>query len=149
MQSLYDSASNQAILERLEKLSSQTQRLWGKMDVAQMFKHCQSPLKVALDELNLKRGILGFLLGSYAKKRFIKGKGFPKNLPTVPQFKIIETCNFEKEKTTLIDLIKRFKEGGAKKFEGKVHPFFGKMTAEEWDLLQWKHLDHHLQQFGV
>ena len=29
------------------------------------------------------------------------------------------------------------------------HPFFGRMTGEEWDRLLWKHLDHHLRQFGV
>jgi Protein of unknown function (DUF1569) len=29
------------------------------------------------------------------------------------------------------------------------HPFFGELTPEEWDILQSKHLDHHLRQFGV
>jgi hypothetical protein len=29
------------------------------------------------------------------------------------------------------------------------HPFFGPMTAEEWGIISYKHLDHHLKQFGV
>ncbi len=29
------------------------------------------------------------------------------------------------------------------------HPFFGNLNSEEWDTLNWKHLDHHLRQFGV
>jgi hypothetical protein len=30
-----------------------------------------------------------------------------------------------------------------------VHPMFGKMTADQWGRSMWKHLDHHLRQFGV
>ncbi|WP_410479057.1 DUF1569 domain-containing protein [Pedobacter psychrodurus] len=26
--------------------------------------------------------------------------------------------------------------------------FFGPLTPEEWALMQWKHFDHHLRQFG-
>lgn len=29
------------------------------------------------------------------------------------------------------------------------HPFFGKMTGEDWGHLMYKHLDHHFRQFGV
>jgi len=29
------------------------------------------------------------------------------------------------------------------------HSFFGKLTPEEWAILSYKHLDHHLRQFGV
>jgi len=31
---------------------------------------------------------------------------------------------------------------------GAEHPFFGPLTNEEWNALQWKHLSHHLRQFG-
>jgi len=29
------------------------------------------------------------------------------------------------------------------------HPFWGKMTYKDWNKLMWKHIDHHLKQFGV
>ncbi|MEP6513238.1 MAG: DUF1569 domain-containing protein [Parafilimonas sp.] len=29
------------------------------------------------------------------------------------------------------------------------HPFFGKLKAEEWRTLTYKHLDHHLRQFWM
>ncbi|MFD1127776.1 DUF1569 domain-containing protein [Paenibacillus provencensis] len=28
------------------------------------------------------------------------------------------------------------------------HPFFGKLTSEEWSIGLYKHLDHHLKEFG-
>jgi len=32
--------------------------------------------------------------------------------------------------------------------EGKVHPFFGKMTGNQWNVLIYKHVVHHLEQFN-
>jgi hypothetical protein len=29
------------------------------------------------------------------------------------------------------------------------HPVFGKLTKEQWSKATWKHIDHHLKQFGV
>jgi hypothetical protein len=29
------------------------------------------------------------------------------------------------------------------------HPFFGPLKAEQWAILMYKHVDHHLRQFGV
>ena len=79
----------------------------------------------------------------------MREKSFTKNLPTVPEFRVTDEPNFEAEKTKLIALVKRLSEGGPKVLTKNPHPFFGYMTTEEWDTLQWKHLDHHLRQFGV
>lgn len=43
---LFDPAVKQEILDRINKLTPQSQRQWGKMDVAQMLAHCQMPLGV-------------------------------------------------------------------------------------------------------
>lgn len=32
---------------------------------------------------------------------------------------------------------------------GAVHPSFGRMRPKDWDVLQYRHFDHHLRQFGV
>jgi hypothetical protein len=119
------------------------------MDVGQMLVHCQQPIKVAFGELRLKRGILGFLLGGYAKRILLKDKPFQINLPTVGEFRIKQAVDFEKAKSDIIKMIQAFAEKGAKAIVSDVHPFFGRMTLPEWDTLQWKHLDHHLRQFGV
>ena len=47
-----------------------------------------------------------------------------------------------------MELVRAFHARGPEKL-AKEHPFFGPLTSAEWDRLQWKHLDHHLRQFGA
>lgn len=148
MQSLFDKEDNDAIKERIEKLTPRSVPLWGKMNVAQMLAHLQQPLLVSFGELKLKRGILGFLFGKMAKRQMLADKSFKKNMPTVKEFKVAPG-DFEKEKITLLSYLDRFIKEGSQIITKEPHPFFGKMDLSEWDLLQWKHLDHHLNQFGV
>jgi len=49
----------------------------------------------------------------------------------------------------LCALIDRFAVGGPQCCTKHPHTFFGQMTPEEWATLMYKHLDHHLRQFGV
>jgi len=48
-----------------------------------------------------------------------------------------------------IDATDRFTAGGLGKCTTHPHCFFGKMTPMEWATLAYKHMDHHLRQFGV
>jgi hypothetical protein len=138
------------IIDRINLLNPKQQALWGKMNVAQMLLHCQAPLKVVFEELKLKPGLISFLFGKMAKKELIKNKAFKKNLPTAASFNTRKTNpDFVIERQKLIQYIKRFQQADAEAVAKNQHPLFGKMTYHEWDLLQWKHLDHHLRQFGV
>lgn len=138
------------MIRRIDQLSNSTPAKWGKMDVAQMLKHCQAPLRVAFNELPVKRGLMSMLFGNMFKKKLKKDdRPFDRNLPTDRSFIIAEKKKFDEEKENLIQLIRRFQQTGPDGIPNNVHPFFGKMTGKEWDILQWKHLDHHLRQFGV
>jgi len=53
------------------------------------------------------------------------------------------------ERERLRGLIERFVAGGRAGCTTHPHSFFGKLTPEEWAILMYKHLDHHLRQFGV
>lgn len=148
MPSLFNTADRQAIVSRFEKLQVSSTAKWGKMNVKQMLHHCQAPLKVATGEMELKQGLIGLLFGKMAKKSLLKPEPFKPNLPTAPEFKpSTAALDFDKEKIALFRLIQKFGETGPLENRG-THPFFGTMTEAEWDALQWKHLDHHLRQFG-
>lgn len=149
MKSLFNKTDNQNIINRINSLKPSSQAKWGKMNVAQMLTHCQQPLRVVFGELQLKRGILSILFGSYFKKKMVSDeRPFTRNLPTDKTFIITDKKELEEEKKKLIDLIQKFEQLGAEGLPKEPHPFFGKMTSREWDILQWKHLDHHLNQFG-
>ena len=149
MKSLFDAQVTQEMIDRINRLTPDTQPLWGKMTVGQMLAHMQPPLRVALGEETLKKGLMGFLFGRMARKQMVNEKPFGKNLPTAPSFIVREQKDFETEKKKIIDLVQRFSREPREKLDTRVHPFFGKLTADQWNTLHWKHLDHHLRQFGV
>jgi len=148
MKSIFNRADNREIIHRIEKLTPTTQATWGKMTVAQMLAHCQQPLKVSLGDTKGKQSLIGKLFGGFAKKQLMGEKPMKRNLTTDKTFAVRETRDFNEEKQKLIRLIERF-EAGPAVLSKDPHPFFGKLTEEESDRIIWKHLDHHLQQFGV
>lgn len=148
MKSLFNQTDNQEIIKRINCLDPAAKAQWGKMNVSQMLAHCQTPLKVAFGELKLKRTLLGILFGSIAKKKLVGLEPYPQNLPTDKNFIIHGNPSFEEERKKLIELVQRFAQKGPSGIMQEPHPFFGKLTTQEWDNLQWKHLDHHLRQFS-
>lgn len=149
MNSLFDAAGAAAIVRRIQGLRPGQKAQWGKMDVAQMLAHSQVGLKVALGDLRPKRAMIGILFGRLAKRQLASPKPIGKNLPTGPEFRIRDARDFAREQAGLVALVQRFQQGGPAALAQGPHPFFGVLTTSEWDTLQWKHLDHHLRQFGA
>ena len=148
MKNLFNQTDSASIIERIEKLQPGAKPLWGKMNVPQMLTHCRVTFQVYFDELKLKRGLVGMLFGGFAKKKMLHDGEFSKNLPTAREFVIADEREFEREKEQLINIVRRFTSNGDA-HTIKQHPFFGKMNGGEWAILAYKHLDHHLRQFGV
>jgi hypothetical protein len=83
------------------------------------------------------------------KDSFFGTKPYPKNSKTDPTFIVTNPRDFELEKQILADHIKAFSTGGPGACTTHPNPFFGKLKPEEWARAQFRHLDHHLKQFGV
>lgn len=149
MKTLFDQAALEESLSRIEQLSPETQAQWGKMNVAQMLNHCSSTMEVARGQRHIKRLFIGYILGGMIKKHFYNDAPVKKNSPTHPTFVVVDNKEFEKEKNILIDHLKAFTAGGAEACTSSPHAFFGKLTKEQWGMGMYKHLDHHLKQFGV
>ena len=149
MKSLFDTTPYQEVLGRLENMASQTQPGWGKMNAGQMLRHCQLPLELALGKTTLpKPNFFMRLLMKSFKKSMYDDKLWKKNVPTPKQFRVMDQRDFTKERSALISLIKDFHATKEQK-ERAPHPGFGYFTYNEWGQMQYKHLDHHLRQFGV
>ena len=146
--SLYDREARAVMVRRIQALNEHSPRQWGKMTPAQMLAHCRVGLEVALGDRRLKRVLLGLLLGRLAKRTALGDRPMPHNLPTGAEFRIADPQSLELERRTLLRLIERFAQGPSAVTRAP-HPFFGELSAQEWDRLQWRHLDHHLGQFGV
>lgn len=147
MESIFNTETFNTILNRIENLDKNTRAVWGKMSVSQMMYHCQGPLNIMLQkkDYGLKPN---WLIKIFVKKSLYSDQPYRKNLPTIPAFKIVEDKNFKTEKKTLVDLIYELHQQKDKE-TWQAHPVFGKFTNEQWAKMQYKHLDHHLKQFGV
>jgi len=149
MKTLFDSNAYAEINQRIDKLRPDSQRQWGKMDVAQMLAHCVGPMEMAIGNKKPKRQLLGQLIGWLAIKDYLSDKPFKPNLPTADGFKVADPREFDREKTKLKTLIREFHEGGEASATTHPHSFFGQLTQKQWGETQYKHIDHHLRQFGV
>lgn len=147
MTSIFNPNDNQKIIDRINNLSPESQAQWGKMTVTQMFKHTEAAISVAFSEKELKINFLMKLLGRMLKKKVFNSE-FQKNSPTAPEFIFKDNYDFDASKTALIEKFSRFAQG-KQSITLMHHPFWGKMTHDDWDKLMWKHMDHHLKQFGV
>lgn len=144
---LFDTQVKQKIIERINKLSPDTKAKWGKMNPSQMLAHCRMPIGIALGLHTIKGNWLMKLILPLFKKNLYDGKPYKQGLPTDKSFVMTgKDKDFETEKNKLFDMISQFIDDN---ITNDKHPVFGKLTKEQWSKATWKHLDHHLQQFGV
>ncbi|QCX01094.1 DUF1569 domain-containing protein [Aggregatimonas sangjinii] len=146
MQSLFDTNTYEQVLKRIDNLSEDSERQWGKMTVGQMAWHCQFPFKIGVK--NKKEGNGNLFVKLFFKKSMYNDKPWRKNLPTAPSLKTKEDKNLEIEKSKLKQLVTDFHQCKTRT-DWNPHPIFGKLTHDQWGMMQFKHIDHHLTQFGV
>ncbi|MCH2194119.1 DUF1569 domain-containing protein [Kordia sp.] len=151
MKSLFDADTHEEIQNRIESLTVESTPSWGKMSVAQMCTHCQKPLEVAMGSLQLGKKKLGFmkrLVFRIYKPLMYNDKPWKQDLPTVRDFIISDERDLAAEKAKLAALVTKF-SASEDTTEWPAHPLFGDFTHEQWGKMQYKHLNHHLTQFGV
>jgi len=147
MKTFFDHSAQEELRQRVEKLSAQSASHWGRMASAQMLAHCTVAFQVPVGDLQVAKHPLRFI-GSIFKKSLLGEKPFSKNSPTAKEFLVRQDCDFESEKTKFLTAFQKVAQGPSS-VTCFNHPFFGKMTTDDWGRLLYKHLDHHLQQFGV
>ncbi|MEQ1676824.1 MAG: DUF1569 domain-containing protein [Chitinophagaceae bacterium] len=147
IKNLFDASVKQEIISRINTLTPESQRQWGKMEVAQMLAHLQVPMGVALGTHTVKGNWFMKLILPLFKKNLYDEKPWKQGLPTDKTFVMTgQTKNFDTEKVKLLDMINSFTEAN---MINEKHPVFGKLTKEQWSKASWKHIDHHLKQFGA
>lgn len=151
MKNLFDATVANEVKGRAAQLEPQSQRLWGKMTAAQMLAHCSVSMQWAVGEARPDTIALPLrLMGRLIKPMVFRNDDpIRRNSPTAESLLVADDRDFSKERERLLGLIDRFLAGGPDGCTRAAHSFFGKMTPQEWAILTYKHLDHHLRQFGV
>lgn len=150
MKNIFDPSNSAELLQRIEQLNPNSKALWGKMDVAQMLAHCNVAYELVYDPQHPKpTGLKKWLLKTFVKDAVVGEKPYKRNSRTAPEFIISGEKKFEVEKSRLVEFLQKTQQLGVAHFDQKESHSFGKLSHTEWSNLFYKHLDHHLQQFGA
>jgi hypothetical protein len=104
---------------------------------------------MASGRMDLPRIFIGRVLAPFIKPIYTNEKPFSKNNPTDKKLVVSDQRDFLREQEQLKLKVRQFYEGGESQCTRHPHPFFGALTPQEWSRGMYKHLDHHLRQFGA
>ena len=150
MKNLFEPSALEEVKSRMARLGPDSQRLWGKMNAAQALAHCSEAIEMAQGAISPPRILIGRLLGPWVKKAMILNEQpMRRNSKTYKTLIVSDERDFAAEKQRLRESIDRFAAGGPAGCTKHPHFFFGPLTPVEWAALMYRHLDHHLRQFGV
>jgi Protein of unknown function (DUF1569) len=147
MKTMWDRSAAREIRDRVQRLGPECERRWGTMSAQQMVCHLTESLKMALGELRVDAKRLPIRYPPL-KQLVVYVAPFPKNAPTAPELMITATpLPWGDDVATLLTLVDRFTARAAST-EWPEHPAFGRLSRRAWGVLVYRHMDHHLRQFG-
>jgi len=150
MKTLFDPDAVEELKTRLAKLQPESPRRWGSMTATQVLAHCSAGLGMTMGDIRPPRAFIGRILGPLIKPKAVgNDEQFRRNSPTVKELLNTGQGDFATERQRLCDAIDRVASAGPQGCTTHPHPFFGEMTPIEWSNLAYKHIDHHLRQFGT
>lgn len=144
---IYDDTTYEEVLARIDRLTADTRPRWGKLSAAQMCAHCAEIAEVAAGKPLEGTPWIAQLFRGMIRKMVVGDKPYPRSSRTHPQYVVADDRDFEEERARLRSILARLKAAGPN--DGVEHPLFGPMSADEKGWVGYKHLDHHLNQFGV
>lgn len=145
MKTIFDNTTREEVINRINTLNENSKPQWGKMNIYQMLRHCILWEEMLLCKTKYKQSILGRLVGKMALKDMLNDEPLKTNLPTVPSFKMTGNGDIKAAKEEWIRLLEEYV---TRENFGFVHPFFGKLSADQAGRMAYKHIDHHLRQFN-
>ena len=150
MKNLFEPQTVAEVQTRISKLQPDSQPMWGSMNSAQAAAHCSGGLEWAVGDTVPPAMFFGRMVGKIIKPMVFKDDApMRRNSPTAKSLVIADQRELSLEQERLSGLIDRFVANGSAGCTAAPHSFFGRLTPDEWAILMYKHVDHHLRQFGV
>jgi len=149
MQNLFDPAVNREIIRRLEALTPLSTAGWGRMNAAEMLVHLELSMKANFGEIKLNKSLFGIFFKGISRRILLGEKPFPRRLPAPKRLLGAAAPDFAAEKIKVVSMIRSYAEQGASVLGQYPHNILGKISPEESAVIAYKHIDHHLRQFGL
>lgn len=147
---VFDPAVTAALLARLERLQPDMQPRWGDVDATWMVEHCARTYETDWEQEHARLSPLWRALNRWVIKwRVTSESPFSEAAPGPASPVLANAAELDRARQRLSACIRETHGLGTQAFEGKRHPLFGRLSARQWSNHFWKHLDHHLRQFGL
>lgn len=153
MKTFFQPGVAQQIQHRILQLRPQSSRQWGAMSLPQALAHCTRSIEMAMGTIAIKPASFPLRVFGKLFKPIFFGREVPfrRLSNTAPELLTANgsAVDFEYERNKLIASLDEFAARGSEACSRTPHAFFGRLTAEQWGALIYKHLDHHLRQFAA
>lgn len=149
MKSILQPAAEQELRRRIQALTTATPRRWGTLSVEEMLWHLRSQLELALGMRLLHTQVRSVLRLPPLRWLALYVIPWPKGSATAPEMNARKR-NAEVQELAIEQglLLQRLSDVLQAQQLGP-HPLFGALSRNDWGRLIWKHIDHHMRQFGV
>ena len=147
MKTIFDQEAREELLQRIAAVRGTEAARWGRMNAVQMISHIEASARMATGEITAKPKFTPFKWGPI-RRLVICRLPFPKGAPTAPELLLPVSRPLDELKSELGRLIEQLAARGS---DGQwpEHPAFGHASGTEWGVLLYRHMDHHLRQFGA
>jgi hypothetical protein len=149
MSTLADPSVRDACLARLARLTPSAARRWGRMTAHQMVCHLNDSFDVAAGTKHASPA------SSLLQRTLVKWVAlrtplpWPHGVPTRPELEQgsggTPPAEWETDCAALNRRIAEF----TNRQQFAQHPVFGTMSPSDWFIWGYRHVDHHLRQFGA
>lgn len=147
MKSIFNAQDHRELQDRVQRLTTAQKPQWGKMTPVHMVAHLTDSLRMASGELEVAPKKVPFRY-SPLKELVLYLLPMPKGLPTAPELIARKPGDWTGEVADLRDQLNSLVQRGPEAL-APTHPAFGTLSAKQWGVLIYRHMDHHLRQFGV
>ncbi len=150
MHSLWNEPDRRDLISRFDKLRPDTRPQWGSMSAPQMLAHIGDAMRMTIGAMRVESKGTPLRFTPIKQLVIYALPSVPRNLPTVPELKKTEPGVWSNDLRDVKELVRRaVVRYDQRAMKWPDHPAFGKMSPRAWGVVSYKHLDHHLRQFGA
>lgn len=151
MSNVFKIGAHDELLRRLGTLETTSERQWGRMSPHQAVCHLSDSFKAILHDRPLKPRPVDFKRRVMRFTAFTLPVPWPKGVPTSARVDAEKggtpPGDFAADVKELEELLARFVASDGRTLE--PHYVWGDLSRGEWGRYGYRHMDHHLRQFGV
>jgi uncharacterized protein DUF1569 len=147
MKSIWQDEARQELDVRVGKLAWDHPAAWGTFTAPKMVCHLADSLRMAMGDLKVANKNLPIRYPPL-KQLIIYVAPFPKGAPTAPELLARQPSEWANDIADVQALLAR--AASARTTDSwPEHPAFGRLSRRAWGVLIYRHMDHHLKQFGA